>query len=459
MSTASFQETARFSRLRGEASWSWARIFSQAGLTTLTMSAAYFVGPAIGLSLPPAAIAILGLGAVAVELAPRWALEIAAAAGVLLLARLNAVYTAYHLALVGTLFLLRRQSWALALALALLAVVAPKMLFWRFYHSPGFYNWLNEPSLAVAIFVTIYWWRESREGRIPTLDGRAGSGAAAGHRPLDGPGSPLAAWALLYFFPTHAANPLVLGPRDLWRGRRVAASAVFGGLALCTSKAAALSALRAAFPSHGYASFSAGTLLGMPLPALWRVVALNYIDLVLTLSGTADLAVLLARLYGWQLPSPFRWAFLAWNPVELWRRWGIYNRRFLLKNVYFPLGGSGRRRLLNVLLTFLASALVLHSGWFGSKYWQVGVGGWRDHSIYFLMQGSAVCACLLFWRLTGKDPGADRGLRWSWPRFPATLATQAMSALVHLIILPQALPLADRWRLIGRCLGLLSRAQ
>jgi hypothetical protein len=29
-----------------------------------------------------------------------------------------------------------------------------------------------------------------------------------------------------------------------------------------------------------------------------------------------------------------------------------------------------------------------------------------------------------------------------------------MSALLHVIILPQAIPLGDRWRLIARCLGL-----
>src|SRR5262249_24922567 len=160
----------------------------------------------------------------------------------------------------------------------------------------------------------------------------------------------------------------------------------------------------------------------------WAVVALNYVALVLALSGVADLAVVIARLFGWRLQSPFRWALLAWKPVELWRRWGIYTRRFLLKTVYFPLGGNTRHRLLNVMATFMASALVLHSGWLGSKYWQVGPGGWRDHAIYFFMQGLAVCACLVFWQLTGKPPSADRELRWSWLRVPTTVATQAMSA-------------------------------
>jgi hypothetical protein len=441
--TATREEVVQPAPLGGApAVWSGARLqlAAHVGVTALTVLVATFIGPALRLHLPVGAVAILGVGAVAVELAPRYALAIAAAVGVLLLARLNAVYTAYHLVLVGTLFLARRRGWTLALALVVLAVIVPKTLFARHYLQPGVWNWLNEPSLAVAIFVSAYWWRETR---------RSGAPVPAGTR------SSLVAWALLYFFPTHAANPLVLGPADLWRGRQRSSGAVMRGLALFVGKAAAFSVLRTAFPDHGYASHTAAALASMPRAALWGVVALNYLDLLLVLSGTADLAVVLARLYGWQLPFPFRFAVMAWNPVELWRRWGIYNRRFLLKLVYFPLGGNGPRRLLNVMLTFLASALVLHSGWFGSKYWEVGVGGWRDQSLYFLAQGAAVCGCLLFWRLIKKDPRADRELRWSWGRVPATVATQAMSALVHVIVLPQAVPLGARFRLIGRCLGLL----
>ena len=264
---------------------------------------------------------------------------------------------------------------------------------------------MSEPSLAVAIFITILWWRDARAGRLPET-----------------PAPPLSRWALLFFFPTHAVNPMILGPAELWRARRVDGGAVLRGLALVAAKAAAFAALADLFPAHGYAALSATALMNLPAPALWAVVALNYVDLVLLLSGTADIAVVLARLYGWNLPSPFRWAFLAWNPVELWRRWGIYNRRFLLKAIYFPLGGT-RRRLLNVMLTFLGSALVLHSGWFGSKYWEIGAAGWRDQSIYFLLQGAAVCACLVYWQLTARTraptatcAGHRRGWRRRWPR-------------------------------------------
>src|SRR5262249_33105185 len=153
----------------------------------------------------------------------------------------------------------------------------------------------------------IYWWREQRDGRAPTL---------AADR------SQISAWFLLHFFPARAAVPLVLGPGDLWRERRDDASAVRRALASFGSKAAALVALRALFRDHGYGSYAAAALASLSRSALWRVVVLNYVDLMLVLSGTADIAVAIARLYGWQLPSAFRWALLAWNPVELWRRWG-----------------------------------------------------------------------------------------------------------------------------------------
>lgn len=404
-------------------------------MVVVSLAAVHFAGPALGFALPVGALALLGAGALAVEALPRFATEIAVAVGVAMLVRLNSVYAAYHLVLVAVLFACRRRTWTLALALAVLAIAVPKTLFARHYHQQGFWNWLNEPSLASALFVAAYWWRERRDGRLPAE-------------------TTPARWGLLFFFPMHAANPMVFGPGDLWRERRVVPGLVARGLVTFLVKAGTFAALQALFPGHGYAAQPAGALLAAPRASLWLLVLLNYLDLVLTLAGTADLAILVARLYGWNLPSPFRWALLAWNPVELWRRWGIYNRRFLLKTVYFPLGGNTRRRLLNVLLTFLASALVLHSGWFGSKYWEVGVGGWRDYSIYFLVQGAVVCACLLYWRVKGKNPASDRVVRLSWPRVGATLATQAMSALVHVIVLPQAIPLGDRWRVIGRCLGL-----
>lgn len=84
----------------------------------------------------------------------------------------------------------------------------------------------------------------------------------------------------------------------------------------------------------------------------------------------------------------------------------------------------------------------------------MGAGGWRDETIYFLLQGVAVCAALRFLPAASiaRAP-APWGAGWSWPRMAGIAATQAWSALVHVVVLAQGIGLASRGRLIARCLG------
>ena len=68
--------------------------------------------------------------------------------------------------------------------MGVLALALPKMLFARFYHQPAWYEWVSEPSLAVAIFITIAWWCDARTGRLPETSA-----------------PPLSRWALLFLSP------------------------------------------------------------------------------------------------------------------------------------------------------------------------------------------------------------------------------------------------------------------
>jgi hypothetical protein len=408
----------------------------QVAWIALTVGAVAVLGPRLGIAPPPATLIVVALGALAVHLFPGHAFALTALAGAVALGSRNPPFALFHVALVAALFVVRKSAIALAAVVGLLAIWLPKHLFTAHYHQPALYVWINESSLVLVLFVTAAWWRARRDRRLPP-------GAEA---------APLSAWAVSYLFPGHALNPMVFSPGDVFRRRVFDARGVLVGLLLVASKALAHTAIVRFFATASYAALDPTRLAVASRAQLWLTVAVGYLDLVVTLSGTADIAVLLARLYGWPMASPFRFALLAWNPVELWRRWGIYNRKLLLSLVYFPLGGSRHHRYRNVMLTFLASALLLHSGWFGSKYWAVGPGGWRDHTAYFLVQGLLVCGCLFVRDLRAAPD--DRALRWSWPRAAGTLATQAASALAHVIILAQALPFAARFGLIARCLGL-----
>jgi MBOAT, membrane-bound O-acyltransferase family len=431
MSTAGLAGVGRVAVMR--TTWPVVR---QKLLSLMAISALWLAAPVLGLRLSGWSAALLAVGAVAVEAWPTLARQISVAVAVALLAVREPRYAALHLALVGAVWVARRRTATLALTLVTGAVVLPKAAFSLTEGRALADGWLDPASLAALIFITLYWWREACSARAP-----AGGATSWGD------------WCALFLVPFHPVYPVAFGPNDLWRSHRVDTRLVLGGALGCVAKAGTLAGLRRLFPGAGYADLSAAALLAMPAARLWAVVGLNYLELVLLLSGLAEAGILVARLYGWPLPSPFRFALLAWNPVELWRRWGIYTRRILLKTVYFPLGGGERHRFRNVMLTFLASAVIFHSGWLGSPYWTVGEAGWRDHALYFGLQGLGVCSCLALWQRRGKDPRADRALRWSPARLVATAATQAFSAWAHILILVPSVPLTGRLRLMARCLG------
>jgi hypothetical protein len=407
------------------------------GLVGLTTAAIGVAGGAIGEVLPVRLLVLLALGALFAQARPAWRVGIACSVGLLALAMMNPVFSIYFLIMVAALTALRWRTFPFLAVLVLVAIVAPKAAFTMRYHQPGYWNWINEPSLTLALFVSAMWVRTRSQARH--------GGPAPSEDPLS--------FALGYLFPSHATNPMVFSPTILARERRIDIRATLTLLGWFVAKAVALVALRRLGPGAFLQGLEPADLGTLGRSALWAKVIASYLETFLCLAATADIPILIARIFGFQLPDPFRFPLLAWNPVELWRRWGIYNRHVLLQLVYFPLGGSRQRKYLNVMLTFLASALLLHSGWFGSKYWQVGVAGWRDQSIYFLLQGVGVCACLAVWDRTGKPARERARPRLSVAFVAAILATQAWSALVHVVILAPNLTMADRARLAARCLG------
>ena len=411
---------------------------------------------AMGAARGPALFVLLGAGALTAQGLPAYRRAIAVTTGAIALVALNPVFGLAFSILVAALALCRRRAVPFFLILGTGAIVAPKVAFSHYYHHPGLWNWINEPSLSLAIFAGALWWRARadprREGAAPAEDD-------------------LLSFLLLFFMPAAAAFPMSLSPGMLAKHApppnqpALELSALVRMLGWFVVKAAALWALRRWAP-HGFLrDLTPAEVAGLGRVALWEIVLGSYLELYLSLAASADIPIVLARLYGWSLPSPFGAALLAWNPIELWRRWGLYNRHLLLQLVYFPLGGSRHHRDRNIMLTFVASALLLHSGWFGSKYATVGVGGWRDETIYFVLQGLAVCVCL---RL--KSPSARRAAgdgaalaganppAWTPPRLIGRLigigGTQLWSAMVHVVVLAQGVGLATRLGLVARCFGL-----
>ncbi len=92
-------------------------------------------------------------------------------------------------------------------------------------------------------------------------------------------------------------------------------------------------------------------------------------------SGYSDMAIGLARCFGFRLLENFDRPYLALSPRDFWRRWHMSLTRFIRDYLYKPLGGDRRgpaRTYLNLWICFLLSGL-----WHGAAWTFLLWGAWH----------------------------------------------------------------------------------
>jgi len=90
-------------------------------------------------------------------------------------------------------------------------------------------------------------------------------------------------------------------------------------------------------------------------------------------SGYSDIAIGVARLFGFKLMTNFRTPFFSTSVKEFWTRWHISLSTWFKDYVYIPLGGnkvSKSRWSFNIFITFLISGL-----WHGANWTFIIWGG------------------------------------------------------------------------------------
>ena len=99
-------------------------------------------------------------------------------------------------------------------------------------------------------------------------------------------------------------------------------------------------------------------------------------------SGYSDIAIGVARLFGFRLSTNFRSPYLATSLRDFWARWHITLTGWFRDYVYLPLGGNRVPKIqwaLNILAVFLVSGL-----WHGAA-WGFLVWG-ALHGVYYLIE-------------------------------------------------------------------------
>jgi len=73
---------------------------------------------------------------------------------------------------------------------------------------------------------------------------------------------------------------------------------------------------------------------------LWICITAYYLYLYFDFSGYSDIAIGVARMFGYRICENFQWPIFAVNPNDFWKRWHMSFVSWIRDYVYAPLGGS-----------------------------------------------------------------------------------------------------------------------
>src|SRR6476620_163403 len=120
----------------------------------------------------------------------------------------------------------------------------------------------------------------------------------------------------------------------------------------------------AIYADAGYSMLRAGHPLDSA--SAWVTVLCYSFQLYYDFSGYSDMAVGLARMFGFRLPVNFYSPYKSTSIIDFWRRWHITLSRFLRDYLYIPLGGNRRgpvRRYANLGIVMLLGGLWHGANW------------------------------------------------------------------------------------------------
>ncbi len=161
----------------------------------------------------------------------------------------------------------------------------------------------------------------------------------------------------------------------------------------------------------------------------WTGAVCYCIQLYFDFSGYSDMAIGLAKMFGFDIYENFNYPYSAVSVRDFWKRWHISLTTWFREYVYFPLGGNRRgkaRTILNRVFVFFLTGL-----WHGANITFVVWGLWHG----FLMLFEQVVS---FDKLTAKK----------WAR-PFTRLYTLLTVCVGFVVF-RAPSMGAAWQYLGR---------
>lgn len=125
--------------------------------------------------------------------------------------------------------------------------------------------------------------------------------------------------------------------------------------------------------------------------AAWLGVICYALQIYFDFSGYSDMAIGLARMFGFRFPENFNYPYAANSIQDFWRRWHITLSAWFRDYVYIPLGGNrfgAWNTVRNLWLVFF-----LTGAWHGASWNFIIWGLW--HGLFLSLERIAIVATLL----------------------------------------------------------------
>ncbi len=134
------------------------------------------------------------------------------------------------------------------------------------------------------------------------------------------------------------------------------------------------------------AAFSASTGTSWTAGTAWFAVLAYTVQIYFDFSGYSDMAIGLARMFGFKFPENFNRPYSAISVTDFWRRWHMTLSNWFRDYLYIPIGGSrgsAARVYRNLGIVFLLTGL------------------WHGAAWTFIVWGAYHGALLIIERVTG----------------------------------------------------------
>jgi alginate O-acetyltransferase complex protein AlgI len=95
----------------------------------------------------------------------------------------------------------------------------------------------------------------------------------------------------------------------------------------------------------------------------WFGITMFSVQLYFDFSGYSDMAIGLAKMFGFDFDENFRHPYAAQSVGDFYRRWHISLGKFFRDYVYIPMGGNRKFQLRNIMVVWLLTGIWHGASW------------------------------------------------------------------------------------------------